>query len=316
MSSYDHTIVRPRALITGGSGMIGHALAAELGAAGYSSVTVLTRDVADLADPAQAVAAFRAAEPAVVYHLAGRVNGIMGNLRSQGESYLHNIRINTNVVEAARLAGAVKVVAMGSAAVYSDCVPLPMREEQIWRGAPHRSEAAYAHAKRGMLAQLEAYYDQFGLDYAFCIATNMYGPHDRFDERHGHVLPSLLAKFERGVRTGEPVEIWGSGTPRRDFLFAADAARALRMVGERHTGTINLATGVSVPISEAVELLAQITGFGGQLVWDRSKPDGQMLRGYDVSRLHDLGFKPATSLTEGLRQTFIWLQNNLDKVRR
>ena len=312
----DPTRQSARILITGGAGMVGHALAHELHAAGYAEVICPTRQDADLRDPVQAESCIAAARPDVVYHLAARVHGIMGNLRAQADAYLENIRINTNVVEAARLAGARKVVAMGSAAVYSDLVQLPMHEDDIWIGAPHGSEAAYAHAKRGMLAHLEAARDQYGLDYSFLIATNMFGPHDRFDEGQGHVIPSLLSKFERAIRVGGAVEIWGSGTPRRDFLFAADAARAIRLVGEQVTGSINLATGSAISIAELVEMLVDMTGFSGPVLWDRSKPDGQRLRAYDTSRLQALGFVPAFSLPEALRQTFDWLRAHRAQARR
>ena len=303
-------------MITGGTGLVGTALAAELRSAGYDSVTQLGRRDGDLAQTAQAESVISAARPDIVYHLAARVNGIMGNARTQGENYLENIRINTNVVEASRRAGVTKLVAMGSTAIYSDQVPRPMREDDLWLGAPHGSEAGYAHAKRSMLAQLEAYRDQFGMDYAFCIATNMFGPHDRFDEENGHVIPSLLSKFERGVRRGEPVNIWGSGTARRDLLYAPDAARALRLVGESFTGAINIATGHTVSIADVVATLVQVTGFTGPVIWDRSKPDGQMLRDYDVSRLAALGFTPAHRLDQALRATFDWLRDNLAGVRR
>ena len=205
---------------------------------------------------------------------------------------------------------------MGSAAVYSDLVALPMREEDVWHGAPHGSEAAYAHSKRAMLAHLEAARSQYGMDYAFLIATNMFGPHDRFDEHNGHVVPSLLSKFERAIRTGGAVEIWGSGTPRRDLLFAADAARAIRLAGEQVTGAINLATGVTVSIAELVDVLVEVTGFRGPVLWDRSKPDGQMLRAYDTGRLQALGFAPAFGLHEALRQSFAWLQAHPAQARR
>ncbi len=308
--------VNTRVVITGGSGMVGQALAAELGTNGYEHVTILTRDDVDLMDAPGTEAVFRTIEPNIVYHLAGRVHGIMGNLAGQGQAYLQNIRINTNVVEAARLAGVRKIVAMGSTAIYSDSAPRPFREEHIWTGAPHGSEAAYAHAKRAMLAQLEAYRDEYGLDYAYCIATNMFGPNDRFDERNGHVIPSLLSKFERALRTGDAVEVWGSGVPRRDFLYAPDAAQALRLIGERFSGAINLATGVSVSIAEVVTLMAKVIGFTGAVRWDRSKPDGQMLRDYDVSRLRGLGFTPAHDLSLALGQTFSWLRNHLEEARR
>jgi GDP-L-fucose synthase len=239
----------------------------------------------------------------------------MGNLRTQGQAYLDNVRMNTNVVEAARLAGARKIVAMGSAAIYSDIVPLPMREEDVWAGPPHASEAGYAHAKRGMLAQLEAYRDQFGLDFAYCISTNLFGPHDRFDEAYGHVLPSLVSKFHRAAQEGSAPVVWGSGEPRRDFLYAADAASAMRLIGERFTGAINLASGMEVSIREVATLLAEIAGCG-EITWDRSKPDGQRLRAYDVSKLRALGFTPAHDLRSGLEQTYRWYAGHYDRARR
>ncbi len=296
--------------------MVGHALVRDLREAGYPHVVSMSRADADLRDPAQTEAALAAARPDIVFHLAARVHGIMGNLRAQGEIYLENIRINTNVVEAARLAGVRKLVAMGSAAVYSDLVALPMREDDVWYGAPHGSEAAYAHAKRAMLAHLEAAHSQYGMDYAFLIATNMFGPYDRFDEHTGHVVPSLLSKFERAIRTGGAVEVWGSGTPRRDFLFAADAARAIRLVGEQMTGAINLATGATVSIAELVDVLVEVTGFSGPVLWDRSKPDGQVHRAYDTARLQAAGFTPAFGLHEALRQSFAWLQAHPAQARR
>ena len=312
----DEPTTRQRVLITGGTGMVGQALMRELREAGYAHVLSIGRADADLRDSARTEAAVAAARPDIVYHLAARVHGIMGNLRAQAEIYLDNVRINTNVVEAARLAGARKLGAMGSTAVYSDLAALPMREQDVWCGAPHGSEAAYAHSKRAMLAHLEATHSQYGMDYAFLIATNMFGPHDRYDEHNGHVVPSLLSKFERAIRTNGAVEIWGSGTPRRDFLFAADAAHAIRLAGEQVTGAINLATGATVSIAELVDVLVEVTGFRGPVLWDRSKPDGQMLRAYDTARLQALGFSPAFGLHEALRQSFIWLQAHAAQARR
>lgn len=303
-------------LVTGASGLMGHALVDELRAnAAGQVVGVTSRDV-DLTDFEATRRFFAAAKPDVVYHLAARVFGVMGNLRAQGQGYLDNMRMNTNVVEAARLAGATKVVAMGSAAIYSDTVALPMSEEQIWNGPPHSSEAGYAHAKRGMLAHLEAYRDQYGLDYAYCVSTNLFGPHDRFDEQFGHVLPSLLSKFLRANRTGGGVTIWGSGTPQRDFLYSKDAALAMRMIGEGFTGPINLATGKAISIAETVQAVAEVSGFEGAVEWDRSKPDGQKLRAYDVGKLAALGFAPRYTLREALAETYAWLERNAATARR
>lgn len=303
-------------LVTGASGVIGVALAEELRRAGYAAVTTASSRDADLTDAREAERLFQRVRPRLVFHLAARVWGIMGNLRNQGQAYLDNARINTNVVEAARAAGAGKIVAMGSTAVYSDRVPRPMAERDIWLGPPHGSEAAYAHAKRGMLAHLEAYRDQYGLDFAFCVATNLFGPHDRFDERFGHVIPSLISKFHRAATEGSAVQVWGSGSPQRDFLYAKDAARAMRLVAERHTGAINLATGTPVSIREAVETLCGISGYRGEVLWDRTKPDGQTLRDYDTTLLRGLGFEPRHGFAQALRETYEWYAAAAGRVRR
>jgi GDP-L-fucose synthase len=303
-------------LVTGASGVIGTALVSELRENDGRPVVALSSRDADLTDLRPTVALFERHRPSIVYHLAARVSGIMGNLRAQGQAYFDNVRINTNVVEAARLAGAGKVVAMGSAAIYSDQVALPMREEEIWLGAPHGSEAGYAHAKRGMLAHLEAYRDQYGMDYAYCVSTNLFGPNDRFDEAHGHVLPSLVSKFHRAVETGGTVTVWGSGTPRRDFLYSKDAARAMRLIGETFTGPINMATGHPVSIQDTAEMIARIAGYTRPIEWDRGKPDGQRLRAYDISRLRGLGFRQRHTLEEALRETYRWYADNIASVRR
>lgn len=303
-------------LITGASGLLGNALMAELQANSTEQVVGISSRDCDLTNFDATQDLFSAVRPNVIYHLAARVFGVMGNIRAQGQGYLDNIRMNTNVVEAARLAGATKVVAMGSAAIYSDTVTLPMSEDQIWNGPPHFSEAGYAHAKRGMLAHLDAYRDQYGLDYAYCVSTNLFGQHDRFDEQFGHVLPSLLSKFLRANQTGSGVTIWGTGTPQRDFLYSKDAALALRMIGEGFTGPINLATGNAISIAETVEVIAEVSGFKGALEWDRSKPDGQKLRAYNVEKLAALGFVPRYTLREALVETYAWLEQNVATARR
>jgi GDP-L-fucose synthase len=303
-------------LVTGASGLLGQALVDELRANSDSPVVGLASRDADLTDFEATLKVFEAHRPEVVFHLAARVAGLMGNMKAQGRAYLDNTRMNTNVVEAARLVGTRKVVAMGSTAIYSDTVTLPMSEDQIWKGPPHHSEAGYAHAKRGMLAQLEAYQDQYGLDYAYCISTNLFGPHDKFDEQHGHVLPSLLSKFLRANQTGGSVMIWGTGTPQRDFLYSKDAALALRMIGERYTGPINVATGTAISIADTVKLITEVSGFKGRVEWDRTKPDGQKLRQYDVSKLRALGFEPRYTLREALGETYLWLEANAATARR
>lgn len=303
-------------LITGSSGVIGTALAAELRSNDPRQiVTVSSRDV-NLIDFDATVAFLQQCRPEIVYHLAARVSGIMGNMKEQGRAYLDNTLINTNVIEAARLAGVRKIIAMGAAAIYSDQAVVPMREEDIWLGRPHPSEAGYAHAKLGMLAQLESYHQQYGLDFAYCVSTNLFGQNDRFDEQNGHVLPSLISKFHRAVQIGEAVTVWGSGAPLRDFLYSKDAARAMRLIADQFTGTINLATGRSVSIKEAVEALQLVVGGGVKVKWDLTKPDGQRLRAYDISKLYSIGFQPSFTFVEALRETYEWYNANSNIVRR
>jgi GDP-L-fucose synthase len=303
-------------LITGASGVIGQALKNELASSGYTNIVALSSHDADLRSEEQTVKLFQDIKPNIVYHLAARVYGIMGNLQNKGKAYLENTRINTNVIEAAHQAGVRKIVAMGSSAIYSDVVPLPMSEDDIWMGPPHYSEAAYAHSKRSMLAQLEAYHDQYGLDYAFCISTNLYGSHDKFDEQWGHVIPSLISKFYNARATNCDVTVWGTGKAKRDFLFNEDAAYAMRLIAEGFTGAINLASGNNHSIRETVEIIAKISEFRNDIIWDKEKPDGQNLRDYNIEKLKDLGFQPRNDLCEGLEKTYRWFKDNIANVRR
>ena len=300
-------------LVTGGNGVLGKALSAQL-AQGSEPVTLAARNRVDLRDTAATLAFFQEVKPRLVFHLAARVHGLGGNARYPAEMYTDNIRINTNVVDAAHQAGCEKIVAVSTVAVYSSDAPKPVDESLIWFDQPHHGEKAYGHAKRAMLAQLEAYNKQYGLSFAYTVMTNLYGPHDRFDPIYGHVVPSLVAKFHRATLEGSPVDVWGSGLAERDFLYASDAARALRMVAERHEGPINVASGTVWSIRDMVEMLQRHTGVAN-VIWDDTKPDGELLRRYNVDRLTAIGFVPEIPLEEGLARTFDWYRQNYPDVR-
>jgi len=304
-----------RVLVTGASGVIGHATVELLGRRGHEVVALTSAD-GDLRDREVANALFAESGAEGVIHFAARVHGLMGNTATPAEMYLDNVLINTHVVDAAQRAGVRKLVGMGSVAAYPAGIPLPMVEDDIWSGRPHGSEAAYGHAKRAMLAQLEAYAHQYGMDYAFAVSTNLFGPHDRFDEEHGHVLPSLISKFHRGTLDGGPVTVWGTGRAVRDFLFAEDAAAAMLALLERGSGTYNLASGHRVTIRELVEILARVSGFSGEIVWDATKPDGQVAREYDTRRIRALGWAPEVPLEDALERTFTWYAAHRADVRR
>ncbi|WP_018701290.1 NAD-dependent epimerase/dehydratase family protein [Amorphus coralli] len=300
-------------VLTGSSGVLGAALKSALQNA-HGDVVSLTSTDGDLRDAKATLEIFEKYKPTAVYHAAARVHGIMGNQMFPAEIYLDNIRINTNVIEAARVTGCQKFVAVSTVAAYPGGIPLPMHEDAIWDGPPHGSEMFYAHAKRVMLAQLEAYKRQFGFDYAYALMTNLYGPHDRFDTAHGHVIPSLVAKFHKAATENSSVLVWGSGRAQRDFLYAVDAAEALLTIGEKGSGAFNVASGETVPIRSVVDGLQRISSVA-DVQWDAEKPDGQLDRSYDVSRLKGLGFEPRHSLEDGLEATYRWYCEHYPDVR-
>jgi GDP-L-fucose synthase len=305
-----------RIIVTGSGGVLGAALSGVLEAFPEAKVACLTRKDCDLLDGAQTEAWFADFRPDLVLHLAGKVFGVQGNIDFCGEIFYENSRINMNVIEAARKSGAAKVVAAGTAAIYSDLAPMPMKEDDLWLGPPHGSEGPYGHAKRAMLAQLEAYNKQYGLEYAYLILTNLYGPNDRFDEKYGHVVPSLISRFVKAAKDDLPeVVCWGDGTPTRDFLFARDAAKAFLYAAEYGAGAMNVATGNAIPIRDLVAAIAQGAGYRGEVKWDVSKPLGQKMRSYDVTRIKGLGWQPEYSLQDGINETIHWFSNNSAQIR-
>ena len=300
-------------LVTGCSGVLGKALLAELQLQYEGVVGIRQSDLA-LDDPEATLAYFGQHRPTLVFHAAARVHGLMGNHDFPCDIYTQNIRINTNVVEAARLSGCEKIVAISTVAAYAHGLPMPIKETDFWNGAPHYSERAYAQSKRAMLAHLEACKAQYGLDFLYPIVTNLFGPHDRFDEVHGHVVPSLISKFYRASHTGAEVRVWGTGAAHRDFMLGSDAAAAIVLASRTKSGQVNIATGQTVPVRAVVEALSEITGVTN-VVWDPSKPDGQLDRTYDVSHLRELGFRPRLSLKESLRLTYEWYAASYPDVR-
>lgn len=305
-----------RVLITGAGGVVGRALTDLLRRSNeYGEVIALaSRQDCNLEDFDQAFSVFQFVRPQLVFHLAAAVFGLGGNSAFPAEAYRRNILINTHVVECARLFGVKKMVAMGSAAIYADNETGYFTEQYALAGEPHASEQAYAIAKRAMLVQLESYKLQYSFPFAYAIATNLYGPHDRFDGEYGHVIPSLIYKFDRAAVAGSIVEVWGDGTPTRDFLFCEDAAAGLELIMRKGEGRYNLATGQSHSIGDLVSCIAREFP-GVSFKWDAARPNGQQRRSYDVSRLKTLGFTASVSLREGIRRTVRWMHDNRSHVR-
>lgn len=304
-----------RFLITGGTGLVGRALAKALKDLGFNNVTAVGSRNYDLRDHEAVVKMIAETAPDYVFHLAARVHGIGGNTKYKSDILYDNVMINTNVIEQARCSGVKKIVAMGSGCVYPELKGQEeLFENQIWLGPPHASEDSYAHSKRLMLAQLDAARDQYGLASAFAISGNLYGPHDNFDAENGHVTPSLVAKFFEAKKSGKPVQVWGSGIAIRDFSYCDDAATALIEILYKLEGAVNLGSGFRHPIRDIVETLQSICDV--DVEWDASKPDGQLVRYYNLDKLENIGFKAKVDLEEGVRRTYEWYAENSQTARR
>ncbi|MGE4420705.1 MAG: NAD-dependent epimerase/dehydratase family protein [Pseudodesulfovibrio sp.] len=306
---------RSKVLITGATGLVGTALSRVLREeTGAEIIGVGSRDC-DLRDGAATGELMDRVRPDFVFHLAARVHGLGGNARYKSDILFENVLINTNVVEYARRSGVRKIVAMGSGCVYPELKgQQELFEDQIWLGPPHSSEDSYAHAKRLMLAQLDAAREQYGLASAFVISGNLYGPHDLFNREDGHVTPSLVAKFHEAAQKGGPVKVWGSGVAVRDFTYCDDAARALLAIFRHLEGPVNMGSGMRHPIRDIVDTLHALTGV--PVEWEADKPDGQLVRYYNLDRLASTGFAARVALRDGVRKTYEWYSANIDTARK
>lgn len=296
-----------RILVTGARGLVGSAVVERLAEQGFQAVIPVGRQDCDLMDRAATEALIAEARPHHVFHAAARVYGIMGNMKNRALSFHENVVINTNVIHASHLAGVRKITVMGTGAVYPyPSQRLPLIEDDIFLGRPHPAEEAYAQAKRAALAMLEAYRHDHGIDWAYVVSCNLFGPRDKFDVDFGHVVPSLIAKFHKARQTGGNVLVWGDGSAQRDFLYVDDCAAAVQLIMQAGQGPINIGSGTVYRIRDIVDTLARVTGMEDRIDWDASKPNGQDYRAYDLSRLTALGFRSEVSLEEGLTKTWEW----------
>jgi GDP-L-fucose synthase len=292
-------------LVTGAGGLVGTAVVEHLTTEGFANVVPLYHEDCDLTNGTRTHDLFMGIRPKHIFHAAACVFGIMGNMNNQGKSFLVNTRINCNVIDAAKECKAEKITVMGTNAVYPFPPKLPFNERDIFDGRPHSSESGYAHAKRGMLAMLEAYEQSYSLPWAYIVSCNLYGARDKFDPVNGHVVPSLIRKFHYAWLHGAPVTVWGDGSARRNFLYVKDLARLSLTVMESVHGAINVGDGTVYSIRQVVDTLSKITGVT-DIKWDGTKPNGQIYRAADLSLLDATGFRPVYSLEQGLKETWDW----------
>ena len=299
-----------RALVTGGSGFLGRHLVERLRKSGCRAILAPPRSEYDLRDPLAASRLYEDTRPTIVIHLAAAVGGIGANQERPAEFFFDNLVMGTQLLDRAWRHGVPKFVAIGTVCAYPSTAPVPFREEDLWSGYPEETNAPYGLAKKMLLVQSQAYRQQYGYNSIFLLPVNLYGPGDNFDLHTSHVIPALVRKCMEAVeRSDDEIVLWGDGTPTREFLYAEDAAEGIVLAAERYDSSdpVNLGSGEEISIADLAERVARAVGFGGRVVWDGSKPNGQLRRRLDTEKAATrFGFRARTAFNEGLRSTIEW----------
>jgi len=304
-----------RIVVTGGAGFLGSFILERLRQRGCRDNVFVPRiEEYDLVEQANVQRMYDDFRPDLVIHLAAVVGGIGANRAHPGEFYFKNMAMGLFLMEEARRRKIEKFVALGTICAYPKFTPVPFREEDLWNGYPEETNAPYGLAKKMMLVQSQAYRQEYGFNSIFLLPVNLYGPRDNFDPASSHVIPALIKKCldARDVGAREIV-VWGTGNASREFLYAGDAAEGIVLAAERYDSSepINIGAGFEIKIKDLVPLIARLTGFQGDIVWDATKPDGQPRRMLDTSRAEKLfGFKAKVGFEEGLRETIAWYEKS------
>jgi GDP-L-fucose synthase len=298
-----------RIFVAGHRGLVGSAICRRLVGEGYENLLLRARADLDLRRQDAVESFFATERPAYVFLAAGHVGGILANDTYRADFIRDNLLIQANIIDAAYKNGAKKLLALGSSCIYPKHAPQPMKEEYLLTGPLEPTNQPYAVAKIAGLEMLDAYRRQHGFCGVSLMPTNLYGPHDNFDFKNAHVLPALMRRFHEAKKAGDAeVVVWGTGTPRREFLHVDDLAEACVFVMREYNdaGILNVGVGEDVPIRDLAKLVKDIVGFRGELKFDPSKPDGTPRKLLDVSRIHALGWRAKISLREGVEGTYRW----------
>ena len=301
-----------RVMVTGGAGFLGSRVVARLRDEGATDVFVPRSADYDLRTLDGITRALADGRPDLVIHLAAVVGGIGANRENPGRFFYENAIMGIQLMEQARLAGVAKFVQVGTVCSYPKFTPVPFREDDLWTGYPEETNASYGLAKKMLLVQGQAYRAQYGFDVIHLVPVNLYGPGDNFDPASSHVIPALIRKCVEARDMGaDHIDVWGTGSASREFLYVDDAAEGIVLAAELYDGAdpVNLGVGHEITIRDLVGTIARLTGFVGELRWDVSKPDGQPRRALDTSRARErFGFIGRTTLEEGLERTIAWYQ--------
>ena len=307
-----------RVLITGASGFVGRNLVPMFRQTGCELMTP-TRSEYDLLEQADVRRMLAERKPDVVIHLAGLIGGIMANKLSPADYNYQNLLMGTMLIHEAYSAGVKKYVHLMGGCSYPAHAPNPIKESELWNGYPQDESAPYSLAKAIGSVQAAAYRKQYGFDAIVLVPGNLYGPYDNFDLQNSHVIPAMIRKYYEAAQSGaQQIVAWGTGAPVRDFIYIEDACRAILRATEDYSGAeiMNISSGNPTTIKELVETTAEVVGFKGEITWDHSKPDGQMLKAFDVTRMKEvLGFTPAVKLRDGLSRTYQWYRQKPVGIR-
>ncbi len=307
-----------RVLVTGSTGFIGSSFLPAIEKTGCELIAVSRKDY-NLSEQSEVRRMFAETKPQVVFHLAGLIGGIMANKMYPADYNYQNLIMGTMMLEEAYQSKVEKYIGLIGGCSYPANAPSPIKETELWNGYPQNESAPYSIAKAMSVVQAQAYRKQYGFNAIILVPGNVYGPFDNFDLENSHVIPALIRKYYEAKQTGQnEITAWGTGKPVRDFIYVEDACAGILHAAENYNGEeiINISSGTQTTIKELVETVADVVGFSGTINWDTTKPDGQMYKGFDVTRMHEwLGFECKTSLREGLEKTFKWFEENHTKAR-
>ena len=301
-----------RVTVTGGRGFLGRPLVDMVTQAGAAVSTFSSSDY-DLTRQSDVAKLYRDQVPEIVIHLAARVGGIGANRDNPGKFFYDNAVMGIELMDQGRRNGLAKFVQIGTVCSYPKFTPLPFSEDDLWYGYPEETNAPYGLAKKMLLVQAQAYRQQYGFDAIYLIPVNLYGPGDNFDLHTSHVIPALIRKCIEAKRAGaKEVEVWGTGSPTREFLYVEDAARGIMLATEKYDkpDPVNIGTADEISVRDLVTLIAELTGFEGEIVYDATKPDGQPRRKLNVERAkREFGFVAKTPFRVGLQRTIEWFES-------
>jgi GDP-L-fucose synthase len=306
-----------RIVVTGGAGFLGSYILAGLKRRGCENILVPHIEDYDFVTMGDVERMYDDMSPDIVIHLAAAVGGIGANREHPGEFFYKNLMMGVQLIEQGRLRGLEKFVAIGTVCAYPKFTPVPFKEDDIWEGYPEETNAPYGLAKKMLLVQSQSYRAEYGFNSIFLVPVNLYGPRDNFNPESSHVIPAIIKKCVDAIDAGDDyIECWGSGIASREFIYADDAAEGILLGTEFYNDSeaVNIGAGFEITIKDLTEKIAKLTGFGGEIRWDRSKPDGQPRRCLDTTRAKkEFGFEAKTNFDEGLKATIDWYVENKNK---